>query len=246
MRLADRVAVITGGARGIGFAAARVYAQEGARVVISDVLVPEGESAAATIRQEGGEALFVRTDVSDEADCAALMSAAMQAYGRLDVLLCCAAIMRGSFVPVEELDAETFGSVLDVNLKGSFLCAKQAVPHMRQSGGGVILLVASGAGVRGPSSSFAYGASKGGVHGLAMTLEPRLAPQGIRVNVICPAGIDTAMFRGAAAAGARREGRDVEQALAELNLGDPMLLARVLAFLASPDADYVRGTIFTR
>jgi NAD(P)-dependent dehydrogenase (short-subunit alcohol dehydrogenase family) len=245
-RLEGHVAVITGGARGIGGATARVFARQGARVVLGDVLAQEGEAIAAAIRRAGGAATFVRTDVRREADCHALVERAWQAYGRLDSLVCCAGILRGSQVPVDELDGEIYGDVLDVNLKGTFFCVKAAVPRLRQSGGGVILLLASGAGVRGPSSSLAYGSSKGAVHGLFLTLEPRLAAQGIRVHDICPGGIDTAMMRHAIAEAARARGDSPDQALARATLGDPEGVARVLAFLASPEADYVRGTILTR
>ena len=181
-----------------------------------------------------------------EADCVALMSAAVESYARLDVLVCCAGILRGAFAPVEELAEATFDSVIDVNLKGTFLCVKHAVPWMKRAGGGVIICVASGAGVKGGSSSVAYGSSKGAVHGLAMTLEPKLAPLGIRVNDVCPGAIDTDMKRENVADAARAAGKPVDRALAGANLGDPMGVARILAFLASPDADFVRGTVFTR
>ena len=246
MRLSGHVAVITGGARGIGGATAAEFAREGAKVVIGDVLEAEAQATVASIRGEGGEALYVSTDVTSEAACARLMATARETYGRLDSLVCCAGIIRGSMVPVEEMEQALFTGVLDVNLVGSFLSVKHAVPHMRASGGGVVLLIASGAGVRGPSSSFAYGASKGGVHGLAMTLEPRLEPQGIRVHAICPAAIDTDMMRTSLAARATALGQPVDQALTGINLGDPRGVARVLAFLASADAAFVRGTVYTR
>jgi 3alpha(or 20beta)-hydroxysteroid dehydrogenase len=245
-RLSGHVAVITGGARGIGGAAARVFARRGARVVLGDVLQEEGEASAAAIRGAGGAAAFVRTDVRREADCRALVDYAWEAHGRLDSLVCCAGILRGSQVPVEELDGDIYGEVLDVNLKGTFFCVKAAVPRLRESGGGVILLLASGAGVRRPSSSMAYGSSKGGVHGLFLTLEPRLAAQGIRVHDICPGSIDTAMMRHAIEQGAKARGEAPDQVLARATMGDPEGVARILAFLASPEADYVRGTIFTR
>ncbi len=131
-------------------------------------------------------------------------------------------------------------------MRGTFLTVKHAVPHLKRSGGGVILCISSGAGVRGPSSSIAYGTSKAGVHGFVMTLQPRLEPQGIRVHAICPGSINTVLKRENVADGARAAGRDVAQALAAAALGDPMGVAKVLAFLASDDAEYVRGTIFTR
>jgi 3-oxoacyl-[acyl-carrier protein] reductase len=194
----------------------------------------------------------VQTDVRREADCNALIECAWEAYGRLDSLVCCAGILRGSQVPVDELDGEIYSQVLDVNLKGTFNCVKAAVPRLRAgrsvrtTGGGVILLLASGAGVRGPSSSVAYGSSKGGVHGLFLTLEPRLAAQGIRVHDVCPGSIDTHMMRHAIVERARARGESPDRALGQATMGDPEGVARVLAFLASPEAEYVRGTIFTR
>ncbi len=248
MRLQGKVAVVTGGARGIGGATAQELAREGAKVVIGDVLAAEGEATAGAIRKAGGEARFVRTDVTSESHCKALMAAAVDAYAHLDVLVCCAGVLRGAYLQPDELDAETFMGVLDINVKGTFLAVRSAVPWLRQAGRGVVLLLASGAGVRGPSSSLAYGTSKGGVHGLAMTLEPQLAAAGIRVNDVCPGGIATRMKLDNVADGARHAGRSVEQALAdaEVTLGDPVGVARILAFLASDDADFVRGTIHTR
>lgn len=244
-RLEGRVAVITGGARGIGAATARVLAEEGAAVVLGDALVADGEATAQSIAQAGGRARFVRADVTNRDDCRRLAQAAVDAYGQLDVLICCAGILRGAFESPEDLEVATFEQVLDVNVKGTFQTVQAAVPHLRGRGG-VILLLASGAGVRGPSSSLAYGTSKGGVHGLAMTLEAHLAPHGIRVNDVCPGAIDTEMKRENVRDGARARGTDPEETLARSGLGDPLGVARILAFLASPDADFVRGTVFTR
>ncbi len=245
-RLADKVALITGGARGIGGASARLFAAEGAKVVIGDLLEVEGAQTVAEIEAAGGAALFVRTDVTQEADCRQLATAAVERFGRLDVVLTCAGILQGAYQAIEDLDLETFERVQAVNVRGTFLTVKHAVPHLKRSGGGVILCISSGAGVRGPSSSIAYGTSKAGVHGFVMTLQPRLEPQGIRVHAICPGSINTVLKRENVADGARAAGRDVAQALAAAALGDPMGVAKVLAFLASDDAEYVRGTIFTR
>jgi NAD(P)-dependent dehydrogenase (short-subunit alcohol dehydrogenase family) len=123
---------------------------------------------------------------------------------------------------------------------------KSVVPAMRRAGKGTIVLIASGAGVRGGSSSVAYGSSKGAVHGLAMVLEPQLAPHGIRVNDVCPGSLDTPLKRQNVIDGARARGQSADEALAKANLADPIGVARVLAFLASDEADYVRGSVFTR
>jgi len=248
MRLKNRVVIITGGGRGIGAATARAVTGEGGKVVIGDMLEAEGEATAAAIRADGGSAVFVKIDVTQEAECARLAQTAAEQYGRLDVVICCAGILQGAMLQAEALDPTTFERVLAVNTKGTFLTVRAALPHLRKAEKPVILVLASEAGTKIPSSSLAYGASKGGVHGLAMTLEAQLAPSGIRVNEICPSSIATPMRIENLVDRARAAGRDPEQARAEAikEAGDPSGVARILAFLASADADYVRGAIYTR
>lgn len=248
MDLGDRVVIITGGARGIGAAAAQEIAARGGRVVLGDILEQEGEATAAAIRAAGGEAVFVRTDVSKEAECARLVAQAIARFARLDAVICSAGILEGSMLQAEALDEATFDRVLGVNLKGMFLTVKAALPHLRKAEKGVVLLLGSQFGTRLPSSSLAYGASKGGVHGFALTLESHLAPHGIRVNEISSLSIRTPMRIENLVNQARLAGRDPEKARAAAieDSGDPQILARLLAFLASTDADFVRGTIHTR
>ena len=248
MRLKDRVVIITGGGRGIGAATAHAVVAEGGAVVIGDMLAAEGEATRDALQAAGGRAVFVKTDVTQEADCLRLARTAVEQHGRLDVLICCAGILQGAMLQAEALDPATFDRVLSVNTKGTFLAVRAALPHLRQAAKPAILLLASEAGTKIPSSSLAYGASKGGVHGFAMTLEAQLAPQGIRVNEICPSSIATPMRIENLVDRARAAGRDPEQARAEAikDAGDPAGVARILAFLASADADYVRGTIYTR
>jgi NAD(P)-dependent dehydrogenase (short-subunit alcohol dehydrogenase family) len=248
MPLKDRVVIITGGGRGIGAAAARVIAAQGGKVVIADLLEPDGETTAAAIRVAGGEAVFVRTDISRAADTARLAATAVERYGKLDVLICCAAILQGAMLQAEDLDLAVYERVLAINLTGTFLTVKAALPHLRRAERGVILLMGSEAGTKVPSSSLAYGSSKGGVHGLAMTLEAQLAPYGIRVHDVCPSSIATPMRIENLVDRARAAGKDPEEARAQAikEAGDPTGVANILAFLASPEADYVRGTIFTR
>lgn len=245
MRLKDKVVIVTGAASGIGRATAEVCAAEGAKLVLADL----PSAALGEITGLGGAdrpALVVPTDVTRLADCRALVESAEARWGRIDGLINCAGILQGAFLSVDDLDEETFRRVITVNLTGSFLASKAVVPAMKRAGRGVIVLIASGAGVRGGSSSVAYGSSKGGVHGLAMVLEPQLAPLGIRVNDVCPGSLDTPLKRQNVIDGALAHGQSPDEALAKANLADPHGVARILAFLASDDADFVRGSIFTR
>ncbi len=248
MSARDRIVVITGGGRGIGAATANAIAERGGKVVIGDLLAQEGEATAAGIRAIGGEAAFVRTDVTQAGDCARLAQAAVDRYGGLNAVICCAGILQGAMLQAEALDPSTFERVLAVNTTGTFLTVRAALPYLRKADKPVILLLASEAGTKIPSSSLAYGTSKGGVHGFAMTLEAQLGPDGIRVNEICPSSIATPMRIANLVDRARAAGRDPEQARAEAirDAGDPMGVARILAFLVSSDAEYVRGTIYTR
>ncbi len=242
-RLAGRVALVTGAASGIGRAAARRLAADGARVVLADLQAAEGRAAAAEI---GPAARFIPCDVTSEEQVRAAVETARAEFGGLHVLISAAGILQGAYRAVDALDLETFARVLDVNVLGTFLFCKHAAPLIEASGGGVVLCVASGAGVRGPSSSLAYGASKAGVYGFCQTLEQQLAPRGIRVNVVCPGQIDTPMKRENIFQGAESRGESPEAALAAVPLGTPEGVAKVLAFLASEDADYLLGTVFTR
>ena len=248
MRLKDRVAVVTGGARGIGGATAELLAREGARVVIGDRRATEAADTLSRINQGGGEGIFVETDVTQEAECKRLMDSACGRWGKIDILVHAAGILKGAGLAVDELETSIFDEVIDINLRGAFLSAKHATAAMRPRGRGVILLIASGAGVRGGSSSVAYGSSKGGVHGLSLVLAPQLEPIGIRVHGICPGSLATELKLDNVADMARVRGEDPVEARARAarELGDPAGVARLLTFLATDDADYVRGSIFTR
>jgi NAD(P)-dependent dehydrogenase (short-subunit alcohol dehydrogenase family) len=246
MRLKGKVAVITGGSRGIGAATAKLFAQEGAGVVIGDVLEAEGWATAQAINDAGGRAWFVPTDVSDEAQAQHLIEEAISKFGQLDILVNNAGVLLGAFTDLAEFPSDSWERTMEINVNGQFYCAKHAARYLPP--GGVILCVASGAGVRGGSSSYAYGASKGGVHGFAMTMEAHLRPRGIRVHAICPGGIATEMKMQNIRDSAEKSGRSGDEAVAaaQPHLGDPMGVARVLLFLASDEGSYVVGTVFTR
>jgi NAD(P)-dependent dehydrogenase (short-subunit alcohol dehydrogenase family) len=243
MRLSGKVVVVTGGAAGIGRATALAAAGEGARVVILDRDVPEGEETVAEIAAAGGIARFFPCDVADEASVAAAANEMFE-WGLFHVLITSAGILHGAYQAVEVLELGTFERVLDVNVLGTFLACKHFVPNLLD--GGVVLCISSAGGVRGPSSSLAYGASKAAVQGFCLTLQEQVASRGIRVNVVCPGSIDTAMKRQNLRDRAVAHGEDPKLALESVQLGDPAGVARVLTFLASDDAAYVTGTVFTR
>jgi NAD(P)-dependent dehydrogenase (short-subunit alcohol dehydrogenase family) len=248
MDLTGHVILVTGAAQGIGEATARDCAARGAAVVLTDQQGEKGAQVAAAIRAAGGAAEFVQADVREDAQVAAVLDHVRERFGRLDALVCAAGVLQGAYLQPEEFPEDVFEFVLDVNVKGVFLCAKHATPLLAASGRGVMVLVASGGGVRGPSSSLAYGASKAGVNGLGITLAGRLESRGIRVNVVCPGAIATQMKLDVIAIEAQRAGRVPEDALAQARetLGDPAGIAHIITFLVSSDADYVRGTLFTR
>ncbi len=248
IQLSGKVAVITGASTGIGAATAIAYAEAGAKVVIGDINEVDGQKTLQTIVKNGGIAKFCQTDVTSESEVAQLIKTADESYGRIDTVVTSAGVLRGPSVRIEDFEEATFDSVIDVNLKGTFFTLKHAVPVMCRSGGGVILCIASGAGVRGGSSSVAYASSKGGVNGLVMTVEGQVGSLNIRMHTICPGGLATPLKLGQIAESAKRDGNDPDAAVAnaQKSLGDPAGVARILTFLASDEGSYMRGQIFTR
>ncbi len=244
MHLKDKVVLITGGAAGIGRAAAEVCAARGAQVIVTDFNEQQGAAVAAAI-----DGLFAPANVADEASVKQVFEQIDARYGRLDALITAAGVLKGAYVPVEEFPLDVFRQVVDVNVIGSFLCAKHAVPLMKKAGRGVIVLISSVAATN-VSSSVAYGSSKGGVSSLGITLAGKLAPDNIRVNVVHPGGIKTNMKLSVIAREAEMKGQSAEQAWASAaagaELGEPEGVGRILAWLISDDADYVRGFLYTR
>jgi NAD(P)-dependent dehydrogenase (short-subunit alcohol dehydrogenase family) len=188
-RVKGKVIVVTGAAQGIGFACARMLAAEGALVVVSDIKQAEGEAAAARVVAEGGEARFIRADVTSESDCAHLMDQATRIAGRIDGLL-----NNAGWYPratLEETTTDLWEQIQHVNLRGPFYCCKHAVPHMRAAGGGSILNVGSVNGIQGLPNLVAYAAAKGGLLALTRTLAGSLARDRIRVNYLIPGWVLT-------------------------------------------------------
>ncbi|CAI8034534.1 Cyclopentanol dehydrogenase [Geodia barretti] len=230
MRLEGKVALITGGARGQGAAEARLFAREGARVVIADVLDPDGMAVAAEINELGGDATFVHLDVSSQDDWQQAIDATVAAYGKLDVLVNNAAIWRGGHVL--ETTGEQWDTVLDINAKGVFLGTKLAIPEMRKAGGGSIVNISSTAGLVGSRTSTAYSASKGAVRLFTKSTAVQYGRENIRANSIHPGPIDTPM-------GDHRE-EAIERTVLK-RIGTPEDIANGALFLASDDSSFMTG-----
>ena len=244
MRLRDKVIVVTGGASGIGRAAAVCCGEEGAHVAVVDMDNEGTDGTLASIVAEGGSAYGYSLDIRKEHQVQEVISSVERDFGRVDGLINSAGILEGAQVDLDSFEEETWNRVVDINLKGSFLTAKYTAAAMERSGGGVIVLISSGAGVRGGSSSFAYGASKGGVLGLSLVLAPRLESKNIRVHAVCPGSIDTPLKMRVVETQAQESGASSEEM--RKSLGKAEGVGKVLAFLVSDEADYLRGTLFTR
>jgi NAD(P)-dependent dehydrogenase (short-subunit alcohol dehydrogenase family) len=188
-----KVALVTGGSRGIGRATALLFAQSGAKVVIGDV-DPAGDETVEAIKRDGGEATFVRTDVSVESDVKNLIAAAVKTYGGLNCAFNNAGVLPPT-VPLVEMEESTFDQTLAVDLKGVFLCMKHEITHMLQSGGGAIVNTASIAGLIAEPGISAYIAAKHGVIGLSKAAAVEYASKGIRINALAPGLVNTAMTK---------------------------------------------------
>ncbi|GAB6876863.1 SDR family NAD(P)-dependent oxidoreductase [Thermaerobacter litoralis] len=243
MRFADRVALVTGGGRGIGAATALRFAREGAAVVVSDVDEGPAEEVASQIRQEGGKALGVACDVRDRGQVEAMVQKAVETFGRLDFLVTCAGIIRDNLI--HKMTDDDWDGVIDTHLKGTFLCAQAAQRVMvpQRYGKMVFLSSTSALGNRGQTN---YSAAKAGIQGMARTLAIELGPFNINVNAVAPGFIETRMTRAVA----ERTGVDFEElkkAAAERTplrrVGQPEDVAGVIAFLCSEDASYVSGQV---
>jgi NAD(P)-dependent dehydrogenase (short-subunit alcohol dehydrogenase family) len=190
--LKNKVALITGGTSGIGEATAKLFAEAGAKVVIAGRRDAEGKAVVDEIRKSGGEAMFVKTDVSKAADVQAMVQKTVEKYGRLDTAFNNAGI-EGNWLPMIDMPEEEFERVIDINLKGVFLCLKNEIPQMLKNGGGTIVNMSSVAGLMGTPAAAHYGASKHGVIALTRTAALEHAKQNIRVNAVCPAVIESPM-----------------------------------------------------
>jgi NAD(P)-dependent dehydrogenase (short-subunit alcohol dehydrogenase family) len=239
LQLPERVAIVTGAARGIGLAIAKRLRVAGARIVIADIDETAAAAAAGALDPEGGRVLGVGTDVTSAASVEWMVEATLEAYGRIDILVNNAGIT-GASKPLWELDYATWTRVLDINLNGVFLCCRAVIGHMREHARGAIVNVASIAGKEGNPNLIPYSVSKAGVIALTKALAKETATQGIRVNAVAPAVVETDILQ-------QMMPETVQYMLSKIPMnrfGTLEEVAAVVHFLASDDASFVTGQTY--
>jgi NAD(P)-dependent dehydrogenase (short-subunit alcohol dehydrogenase family) len=240
--LAQKVAIITGGASGIGRATAILFAQEGAAVAVADINIEQGNTTIAEIESTGGKAIFIPCDVTLAEDCRRTVEQTVAAFGGLHILFNNAGIIRRADV-LHTTEAE-WDRVMAVNVKSIFLMCKYAIPHMQKAGGGSIINTSSGWGLRGGRNAVSYCASKGAVVNLTRAMAIDHGPHNIRVNALCPGDTDTPMLRDEARQLSQPENEFMAEA-ADRPLGryaQPLEIAHAALYLASQAASYVTGS----
>jgi len=243
MRLENKVAIVTGGAAGIGRATCELFAQEGAKVVVADIEAQGGQETARRIQSAGGQAIFVRTDVSRDTDAKAMVEAAVKAYGTVNVLVNNAAAF--VFGRVEDVTQQDWERVMGVNVIGPANCVRHVIPVMKAAGGGSIVNVASISSFIAQPAFVPYNSSKGALLQLTRCLAMDLAPYNIRVNCVCPGAVLTqATERHRQFVKADREEFLKAAANASLlkRMADPREIAYGILFLASDESSFVTGT----
>lgn len=239
MQLKKKVAIVTGASSGIGKAIALLFAKEGASVVIA-ARSPDGKKVEQEITKTGASALFVKTDVTSDSSVKNMVAQTLKKFKRIDILVNNAGIMLGG--TVETTSEKTWDTVLDTNLKGTYLCSKHCVPHLRKTANAAIINIASEWGLNGGQGYAAYCASKGGVVNLTRAMALDHAREGIRVNCIAPGPINTKMLTGAFK-------KDEMKYIANLvplgRIGTPEEVANAALFLASDLSSFVTGSIYS-
>jgi NAD(P)-dependent dehydrogenase (short-subunit alcohol dehydrogenase family) len=238
-RLEGKAALVTGAGSGIGRATAKAFVREGARVIVSDVNVAGGEETVAAIKKQGGDARFIRCDISKPAEVEALIRGTVEAFGRLDCAVNNAGI-GGLMGPTGDYPEEAWDQVIATNLKGGWLCMKYEVQQMLKQGGGSIVNTASVAGLVGFQMGPAYVAAKHGIIGLTKTVALEYAKANIRVNAVCPGVIRTPMVTVST-----DQNKEVEAALIASEpigrMGEPEEVAEALVWLCSSAASFITG-----
>ncbi|MFY9562169.1 MAG: SDR family NAD(P)-dependent oxidoreductase [Terriglobales bacterium] len=242
MLLATKVALITGGASGIGRATALLFAREGAQVVIADVNVQAGQAVVDEIENAGGRACFESVDVTRVTDCRHAVERTLREFRKIDILFNNAGVIRRA--TVLDLSEEDWDRVMAVNVKSVYLLSREVIPHMQAAGGGSIINTASGWGLAGGAKAAVYCASKGAVVLLTKAMAVDHGPQNIRVNCICPGDTDTRMLRSEAQQLGEASGRFLAEAAKRPlgRVGSPEEIAQAALYLASDASSFVTGT----
>jgi NAD(P)-dependent dehydrogenase (short-subunit alcohol dehydrogenase family) len=244
MRLADKVAIITGAGSGMGRVAAQIFAAEGAKVVVAEFDAAAGSETVDLVKASGGEASFVRADVSSETDAKAMVAHTIDRFGRLDVLYNNAGVMPEQDHSVIDTDVPTWDRVMAINVRGVFLACKYAVPRMVEQGSGSVINISSFVALLGCSvPQDAYTASKGAVLSMTRSLAVQFGPQGVRSNAICPGPVETPMLM---------EWLLKDEAAREVRLarnptgrfGKPEEIVNVAVYLASDESRWTNGAHF--
>jgi len=235
VKLKGRVAIVTGGARGIGKAICLRMAEEGAKVVVADILDKEAQQTAAEIAAEGGEALAIKADIACDEDAQRLASESIKAFGRIDSLVNNAGMLYGlTRKPFMEIPLDEWERVMTVNVKGTFLCCRAVFPQMKKQGKGKIINISSNSAFGGPPNSIHYVISKIGVVALTRCLATEVAPYGICVNSVAPGVTDTEATRDFA------EIKEINLAQTPIGrLAQPEDIAGAVIFFASDESDYI-------
>ncbi len=238
MRLANKVAIVTGAGRGIGKATALTFAREGAKVVVNDIDAKAAQQVATEIESMGRQVLTIKADVSQSKEVNRMIQSILQKFGRVDILVNNAGIIcRGS---TENLSEEEWDRVLSVNLKGAFNCCKAVIGGMKKQRAGKIVNISSIAGKMGDiASAPCYGASKAGIACLAKSLARELAPYGINVNAVAPHAIETEMSRE----WSNKKRKSIISSIPLGRLGQPSDVAEAVVFLASDSAKFITGEV---
>jgi 3-oxoacyl-[acyl-carrier protein] reductase len=237
MRLQDKVAIITGAAGGIGFAAAEIFAREGAKVAMADFNVEQGEELARGLQEKGYDVSFFQVNVADRESVDEMVTNVLSAYGKIDILVNNAGITRDAMLA--KLSTADFQKVLDVNLTGVFHCTQAVLPAMLANGRGRIINTSSVSGVYGNVGQTNYAATKAGVVGMTKTWAKELGRKGINVNAVAPGFIETGMT----AKVPEKVMAQMLQMVPLARLGKPEDIANAYLFLASDEANYVNGTV---
>ena len=240
-RIQGKVAVITGAASGMGRATAIRFAKEGASVVLTDLNSQGGETAVAECAAAGGKAVFQRTDVTSEADIKAAVDRALKEYGRLDIMFNNAGVA-GAVGPIEKVASSDWDRTVAILLRAAFLGMKYSIPAMRQSGGGSIISTASVAGLRGVGYLAAYSAAKAAVVNLTQAVAIEVGHDKIRVNCICPGGVNTPLIHRGIPGGEEISEKRMAKMQPIPRAGKPDDIANMALFLASDESEWISGT----